>query len=118
MRKNFKRFDIVLVDFGNENIGSEQGGLRPAVIIQNDIGNYFSTTTIVLPITSRLKSLNMPTHALLSKDETKGLLEDSMILGEAIRQISENRIIKLIGFISNESEKNEIKRVYNANFGV
>ena len=60
-----KRFDVVLVDFGHDVIGSEQGGVRPALVIQNDIGNLHSDTTIVMPFTSKKKNLYQPTHTLL-----------------------------------------------------
>jgi mRNA interferase MazF len=117
MTQDLKRYDIVLVDFGREAIGSEQGGIRPALIIQNDIGNFYSSTTIVMPLTTQIKSLNQPTHTLIEKGNDKGLADDSMVLGECMRQISEKRIIKYLGCISDEKEKREIKRVYDANFG-
>lgn len=52
MKNGLKRFDIVLVDFGENTIDSEQGGIRPAIIIQNDIGNLHSSTTLVMPLSS------------------------------------------------------------------
>lgn len=116
MKQKFKRFDIVLVDFGI-TINEEQSGIRPALIIQNDKGNLYSPTTIVMPITSKIKNLNQPTHTLLVRGGEKGLVENSMLLGECMRQISEKRIIKWLGYISSEEEKKEIKRVYDANFG-
>ncbi len=117
MKQSFKRFDIVLVDFGLNVIDSEQGGIRPAVIIQNDIGYLYSSTAIVMPLTKQIKNLNQPTHTLIEKGIDKGLVEDSMVLGECMRQISEKRIIKYLGCISDGKEKKEIKRVYDANFG-
>lgn len=117
MTQDLKRYDIVLVDFGLNVIDSEQGGIRPAVIIQNDVGNFYSSTTIVMPLTSQVKNLNQPTHTLIEKGNEKGLVEDSMVLGECMRQISEKRIIKYLGCISDVKEKKEIRRVYDANFG-
>jgi len=117
MTQDLKRYDVVLVDFGKETIGSEQGGLRPAVIIQNDTGNLHSGTTIVFPFTTQLKRLNQPTHTLIAKGKHKGLVEDSMVLGEAIRQIDQKRIQEYLGTITDINERNEIKRVYDANFG-
>ncbi len=117
MTQDLKRYDIVLVDFGLNVIDSEQGGIRPAVIIQNDVGNFYSSTTIVMPLTSQVKNLNQPTHTLIEKGNEKGLVEDSMVLGECMRQISEKRIIKYLGYISDVKEKKEIRRVYDANFG-
>lgn len=117
MEYNYKKFDIVLVDFGENTLDSEQSGIRPAIIIQNDVGNYFGKTTIVLPISSKIKNLNQPTHALIKRGRDNRLDYDSMILGECIRQISEKRIVKHIGTILNEKDKNEIRKVYLANFG-
>lgn len=113
--KDLKYLDVILIDLGKEIIGSEQGGIRPAVVIQNNIGNKYSTTTIVMPLTSQMKNLKQPTHTLLRKSKESGLVEDSVVIGEAVRQISEKRIIKYLGKITNEKEKKEIRRVYFAN---
>lgn len=112
-----KRFDVVIVDFGSDVVGSEQGGIRPALVIQNNIGNLHSNTTIVMPLTSHQKNLYQPTHALLKKDRDNGLSVDSVLLGECIRQVSKRRIKKYLGCITNDIQKKEIRRVYNANFG-
>lgn len=112
-----KRFDIVLVDFGSDVIGSEQGGVRPALVIQNNIGNLHSDTTIVMPCTSKKKNLFQPTHTLLKRSRKSGLTTDSVLLGECIRQISKERVKKYLGSISDPKEKNEIRRVYIANMG-
>ena len=116
MTQELKRYDIVLVDFG-DNMDSEQSGIRPAIIIQNDIGNLYSTTTLVVPLTSQHKSLNQPTHTLIKKGVEKGLIKDSIVLAECLRQISEKRIKKYLGRISDNTEQNEIRRAYEANFG-
>ena len=117
MKENYKRFDVVLVDFGQVEFAGEQGGKRPCVILQNDVGNYFSGTTLVVPLTSKIKHVNQPTHSLIEKGKGKGIMVDSMLLGECIRQVSEQRIIKKLGYISCIEDKRNIKRVYDANFG-
>lgn len=117
MQNNYKRFDIVMVDFGANTIGSEQGYTRPALIVQNNRGNSFSNCTIVIPFTHVIKGLHIPTHTLIKKGEDKGLKVDSILLGEQIRVISEKRIIKKIGTVTDEKEIEEIRRVYQANFG-
>ena len=117
MKNNYKRFDVVLVNFGTDVIGSEQGYTRPAVIIQNDNGNMVSPCTIVIPFSSHLKKLNQPTHTLVKRGKPKGLKKDSVLLGECIRQISEERIVQYLGCITDEFEKSEVRRVYLANFG-
>lgn len=118
MTREFRRFDVVLVDFGDNVIDSEQGGIRPAIIIQNDVGNLYSSTTIVMPFSTKIfKNPNQPTHTLILKGVDKGLKEDSILLGECLRQISKKRIKKYLGKITDPMEKKDIKKVYDANFG-
>ena len=114
---DIRKYDIVQADLGNTTIGSEHGGVRPVLVVQNDTGNIFSTTTIVIPLSSKLKSLHQPTHALIHKSNDTGLKTDSILLGEQMRVISNQRIIKKIGSVTNKIEQNEIRRVYEANFG-
>ena len=113
---DIRRYDIVQADLGKA-VGSEQAGIRPVLIIQNDIGNIHSCTTIVIPLSSRLKSLNQPTHTLIRKSIDTGLKTDSVLLGEQMRVISNQRIIKKIGTVTDNNERREIRRVYEANFG-
>ena len=110
-------FDIVIVDFGDVIFAGEQGGVRPAVVIQNAYGNIYSGTTIVIPFTSKIKHIQQPTHSFFYKDFNKGLTHDSMLLGECVRQISKERIIKKLGTITKLQEKRKVKAVYDANFG-
>ena len=117
MQNDYKRFDVVMVDFGANTIGSEQGYTRPALIVQNNQGNSFSSCTIVMPLTHVIKGLHIPTHSLIKKTKENGLKVDSMLLGEQMRVISEKRIIKKIGSVTDENEQKEIRRVYEANFG-
>lgn len=72
-------------------VGSEQGGTRPVLIIQNDIGNQYSPTTIVAAITSQLAKAKLPTHVELSC-ETCGLEKDSVVLAEQVRTIDKRRL--------------------------
>lgn len=113
---DIRRYDIVQADLG-QVVGSEQGGIRPVVIIQNNVGNINSNTTIVMPLTSKLKALSQPTHTLIRKSIETGLKTDSILLGEQMRVISNQRIIKKIGTVTNKKEQKEIRRVYEANFG-
>ena len=106
-----KAYDIVTVDFGDVPIGSEQGGVRPAVVIQNNIGNYYSPTTIVMPLTSQKRSLKQPTHVLLKSEFISALTEDSIVLGEAVRQVDKSRILDYRGKITDKQYKQQI---YNA----
>lgn len=111
-----KRYDIVQADLSG-TIGSEQGGIRPVLIIQNDIGNLHSSTTIVMPFSTKFKNPNQPTHTLIKKSVDTGLKVDSILLGEQMRVISSQRIKKKIGCVTDENERKEIRRVYEANFG-
>lgn len=117
VKQNLKQFDVVLVDFGSETFDSEQSGIRPAVVVQNDKGNSFSPCTLVIPMTSKNKKLSQPTHALIRKNQYNGLLKDSVLLGECLRQVSQKRIMSIIGSFNTDYEKCEVKRVYWANFG-
>jgi len=80
--------------------GSEQGGIRPVLIIQNDVGNEYSTTTIVAPVTSSIMKNEYPTNVFISQDES-GLEKDSNILLNQIRTIDIHRLIRKIGFLDN-----------------
>jgi mRNA interferase MazF len=71
--------------------GSEQGGTRPVLIIQNDVGNTYSPTTIVLAITSQLNKARLPTHVEVRAQES-GLSRDSVILAEQMRTIDKSRL--------------------------
>lgn len=91
-----------MVDFGEQdNIGSIQGGKRPAIVIQNDIGNKYSPTSIVIPLTSEMKKLNMPCHRVLHKNKGNGLLCDSTVLGEQVRVIDKTTILYKMGRLNN-----------------
>lgn len=112
-----KRFDIVQADLSG-TVGSEQGGIRPVLIIQNDIGNLHSPTTIVIPFSTKVfKNPNQSTHTLIRSSADTGLREDSILFGEQIRVISFQRIKKKIRSVTNKNEREEIRRVYAANFG-
>lgn len=112
-----KRFDIVQADLSG-TVGSEQGGIRPVLIIQNDIGNLHSPTTIVIPFSTKVfKNPNQSTHTLIRSSADTGLKTDSILLGEQIRVISIQRIKKKIGSVTDKNEREEIRRVYDANFG-
>mgnify|MGYP000925823969 CR=1 FL=1 len=87
---NIKRGDIFYADL-NPVVGSEQGGIRPVLVIQNDIGNQYSPTTIIAAITSQLDKAKLPTHIEMGKDIC-GLEKDSVALLEQIRTIDKRRL--------------------------
>ena len=110
-----KMFDVIYVDFSDNKIGSEQLGIHPYIIIQNNIGNKHCPTVLGMSLTSVLKKEYMPTHCIIHKTTENGLKHDSMLLGETLTQISKERIINKIGSITDEKTKNEILTVFFAN---
>ena len=82
-------------------VGSEQGGLRPVAILQNDIGNKYAPTTIIAPITSCLTKKPLPTHIPLNNYEG-GLPTDSVVLLEQVRTIDKQRLKQKLGVIGAE----------------
>jgi mRNA interferase MazF len=95
-----KRGDIILCDF-NPVIGTEQSGIRPAVIIQIDRANAVSPHTIVAPLTSRIRKSLLPSHVFVPIG-IANLTQDSVILCEQIRVIDKSRIIRVIGHLDRE----------------
>ncbi len=90
-----KRGEVYYADL-NPVVGSEQGGIRPIVVLQNDVGNKFSPTVIAAATTSRLYKAKLPTHVGLSRAETP-LPKDSVVLLEQIRTIDKSRLKDKIG---------------------
>ena len=93
-----KRGDIYYADL-SPVVGSEQGGIRPVLVIQNDIGNKYSPTVIAAAITSQINKAKMPTHIELAAKDY-GLNKDSVILLEQIRTIDKRRLREKIGRIA------------------
>lgn len=89
--------EIYLMKFGGE--GSEQAGLRPGLIFQNNLGNMYSPNVIALPITSSLKKTGQPTHVILRASDT-GLKRDSMVLCENPERLSKTKIGRYITKLS------------------
>ncbi len=95
-----KRGEIYYADL-SPVVGSEQGGLRPVLIIQNDIGNRYSPTVIVAAITSKIDKAKLPTHIELTADEY-GLTRDSVVLAEQVRTIDKRRLRERVGVLPGE----------------
>ena len=96
--KDIKRNEIYYADL-NPVIGSEQGGVRPVLVVQNDVGNKYSPTVIAAAVTSKLTKARLPTHIELSA-RTYGLVKDSVVLLEQIRTIDKRRLKERIGLLS------------------
>jgi len=96
-----KRGEIYFAQL-NPVVGSEQGGVRPVLVVQNDIGNQYSPTTIVLAITSQINKAKLPTHVELKAD-LYGMERDSVILTEQIRTIDKTRLKQRIAVLNEET---------------
>lgn len=110
-----KRGDIYYADL-SPVVGSEQGGLRPVLIIQNDVGNKYSPTVIAAAITSKLGKSKMPTHIDVYADKF-GLAKDSVILLEQIRTIDKKRLKEKMGHLD-LSVMQQVDNALSVSFGL
>jgi len=100
----------------NPVVGSEQGGIRPVVVVQNDIGNQYSPTTIVLAVTSQINKAKLPIHVEI-KAEEYGLERDSVILSEQIRTIDKSRLKQRIAVLD-EKTMNKVNKALLISLGL
>ena len=110
-----RRGDIFYADL-SPVVGSEQGGLRPVLIIQNDVGNRYSPTVIAAAITSRMGKTKLPTHIDIYADRV-GLSKDSVILLEQIRTLDKRRLREKMGHLD-ESVMEEVNNAIAVSFGL
>ena len=112
--KKISRGEIYVADL-NPYQSSEQGGIRPVVILQNDAGNYFSSTTIVASLTSHVaKKENLPTHVFINSRED--LEDDSIIMCEQVRTIDKSILIRCLGRLD-EYEMEEVEEALSVRLG-
>ena len=112
---NVKRGDIYYADL-SPVVGSEQGGVRPVLIVQNDVGNRFSPTVIAAAITSQRSKANLPTHIMLNA-ATTGLSRDSIVLLEQIRTIDKHRLKERMGRLDDRSVL-QVDQALSVSFGL
>lgn len=112
---NIKRGDIYYADL-SPVVGSEQGGVRPVLIVQNDVGNRFSPTVIAAAITSQQSKAKLPTHIAIGRTSS-GLAKDSVVLLEQVRTIDKKRLIGKMGTVDN-SEMQKINEAISVSFGL
>ncbi len=110
-----KRGDIYYADL-SPVVGSEQGGIRPVLIIQNDVGNKYSPTVIAAAITSQINKAKMPTHIELSASEY-GLYKDSVILLEQIRTIDKKRLREKVAHLDKKLME-DVNSALSVSFGL
>ncbi|MBQ7828365.1 MAG: type II toxin-antitoxin system PemK/MazF family toxin [Clostridia bacterium] len=112
---NVRRGDIYYADL-SPVVGSEQGGLRPVLIVQNDVGNKHSPTVIAAAITSRMSKTRLPTHIDVYANKV-GLAKDSVILLEQIRTIDKKRLKEKMGHLD-DSLMREVDDAISVSFGL
>ena len=109
------RGDIYYADL-SPVVGSEQGGVRPVLVIQNDVGNKYSPTVIIAAITSQLEKAKLPTHIELSKDKYN-LSKDSVVLLEQIRTLDKRRLKEKICSID-KTKMNQVELAMMISLGI
>ena len=110
-----KRGDIYYADL-SPVIGSEQGGIRPVLIVQNDVGNKFSPTVIAAAITSQRYKAEMPTHIQVNAHGC-GLTKDSIILLEQVRTLDKKRLKEKMGNLD-ERDMNRVNQALSVSLGI
>lgn len=113
--KRYRRGEVYLADLGIRK-GSEQGGVRPVVIIQNDVGNRFSPTVIAISMTSGRNKRDLPTHVNIEGSDYTGLKIDSTVLAEQIVTLDKVRLLHKVDEIS-KKDMREIERAVLISFG-
>ena len=111
-----KRGDMFYADL-SPVVGSEQGGISPVLIIQNDTGNKYSPTVIAAAITSQTGKNKLPTHIEIGSKEN-GLKSDSVVLAEQIRTIDKSRLKEKIGHIDDRLVMNKVNNAIGISFGL
>lgn len=110
-----KRGDIYYADL-SPVVGSEQGGVRPVLIVQNDVGNKFSPTVIAAAITSQQEKNNLPTHIEVDA-QSCGLAKDSVVLLEQVRTIDKRRLREKMGTLA-APQMNAVNQALEVSFGL
>ena len=110
-----KRGDIYYADL-SPVVGSEQGGIRPVLIVQNDVGNRFSPTVIAAAITSQRYKTNLPTHIRVNADGC-GLAKDSIVLLEQVRTLDKKRLKEKMGTLDGD-DMGRVNRALSVSLGI
>ena len=113
---NIRRGDMFYADL-SPVVGSEQGGIRPVIIIQNDLGNKHSPTVIAAAITSQMGKAKLPTHIEIGS-QNGGLKTDSVVLAEQVRTIDKSRQKEKIGHIDDENLMHQINNALGVSIGL
>lgn len=112
---NIKKGDLYFADL-SPVMGSEQGGVRPVLVVQNDVGNKYSPTIIVAAVTSKRNKANLPTHVEITADGN-GLSKNSVVLLEQLRTIDKQRLKERIGTID-KTRLPEVNEALSVSLGI
>ena len=110
-----KKGDLFFADL-SPVVGSEQGGVRPVLVVQNDVGNKYSPTIIVAAVTSQTGKAKLPTHVQLQATQG-GLSKDSVVLLEQLRTIDKQRLKEKIGALS-ENQLPDVEKALSVSLGI
>ena len=110
-----KKGDLFFADL-SPVVGSEQGGVRPVLVVQNDVGNKYSPTIIVAAVTSQTSKAKLPTHVQIHATEG-GLSKDSVVLLEQLRTIDKQRLKERIGSL-NENQIPDVEKALSVSLGI
>ena len=112
--RTIHRGEIYYADL-NPVVGSEQGGIRPVLILQNEVGNWFSPTVIVAAMTARGGKAHLPTHVPVGTDS--GLRRPSLMLAEQVRTIDKSRLLERVGMLPPEKQE-QVDRALRISFAL
>lgn len=112
--RTIHRGEIYYADL-NPVVGSEQGGIRPVLILQNEVGNWFSPTVIVAAMTAKGSKVYLPTHVPVGTDS--GLRRPSLVLAEQVRTIDKSRLLERVGMLPPEKQE-QVDRALRISFAL
>ena len=112
--RTIHRGEIYYADL-NPVVGSEQGGIRPVLILQNEVGNWFSPTVIVAAMTAKGSKVHLPTHVPVGTDS--GLRRPSLVLAEQVRTIDKSRLLERVGMLPPEKQE-QVDRALRISFAL
>lgn len=115
IKQQYRRGEIYMADLGRTK-GSEQGGFRPVLIVQNDVGNRFAPTVVVLPMTSKMSKRPLPTHVGLDSNDYDNLIKNSIILAEQVATMDKSRLMQRLDTV-NDNDMLEVETAMLVSLG-
>ena len=112
-----KRGDIYFADLGDDQNTSEQRGVRPVLIVSNDMANTYSRVVTAIPLTSKLKKQTLPTHVYIYPGACRGLTRPSMALAEQVMSIDKSRLLNWRGHVNDAALMKRITKALKVQIG-